>query len=559
MREMGGMQPISVHGTRIESIPFSVLPGQSQLFLDYLADPVSLSNYFPAEVAVFSDLEGRVREVLDAHRTDRDKLCTALRIMNARFGASAETLANIELLRRGDTVAVMTGQQTGFLSGPLFTIYKAVSAIRAAERLRTRDISAVPVFWMATEDHDLDEVSTAFVLGQNDDLVSLSIKPASEEIGKPVGSVILNESVEAALSDLFASVPRTEFTSALRSELSAIWRQGADLATSFGATLSFLVGKYGLVVVDPRDLTLKRLAAPVYLAAIERSQEIVDSLIGRSADLINDGYHAQVQISQDHFPLFWHDDDGKRNSLRRAVDGTLRPKGSRNGFTLSDMLSIAENTPERFSPGVMLRPVVQDFLFPTICYFGGAAEVSYFAQNSEVYRVMERPVTPILHRQSFTVVESRHFRTLDKYGIGFNDLFEGEDVLLRTIVEKFIDPTTTSLFDEVEVLVGEELDRLGERLAGFDAPLAANLNNRKRKISYHLSALRKKFQKRRSETDETIARRVRAALGSLAPKGMLQERSVNIFTYFDRLGPAFIDIVHDSVDLEDKGHRVIYL
>jgi bacillithiol synthase len=202
---------------------------------------------------------------------------------------------------------------------------------------------------------------------------------------------------------------------------------------------------------------------------------------------------------------------------------------------------------------------VQDFLFPTVCYFGGGAEIAYFAQNSEVYRILDRPVTPILHRQSFTVVEAKHGRTLEKYGLSFTDLFAGMDAVLPRIVDKFIDPNTARIFAEAEEKINTELNRLDQTLSQMDVTLAANLATRRRKIIYHIGALRKKYHFRRAERDETIGRRVRNAFTALMPHGHLQERTLNAASFADRLGPAFIDIIYDSIDLDDKGHRVIYL
>ena len=220
--------------------------------------------------------------------------------------------------------------------------------------------------------------------------------------------------------------------------------------------------------------------------------------------------------------------------------------------------NIISQLTRRIDGNYMLRPVVQDYLFPTVCYFGGGAEIAYFAQNSEVYRILKRPVTPILHRQSFTIVEAKHARTLEKYEVEFADLFAGEADILRKIVDKFIDPTTANLFAEAEEKINTEMNRLDQALSQMDATLAANLATRRRKIIYHIGALRKKYHFRRAEMDETIGRRVRSAFTALLPNGHLQERTLNVTSFLDRFGPNFIDMVYDSIDLDDKGHRVIY-
>jgi uncharacterized protein YllA (UPF0747 family) len=226
---------------------------------------------------------------------------------------------------------------------------------------------------------------------------------------------------------------------------------------------------------------------------------------------------------------------------------------------VSELVTVTENKPERFSPAVMLRPVVQDFLFPTICYFGGGAEIAYFAQNSEVYRILERPVTPILHRQSSTVIESKHNRTLEKFELEFKNLFAGFDEVLPSIIDRFVNPKSARLFADVEENINTELHKLDAELNKVDPTLAENLATRRRKILYHIATLQKKFHRVQGERDETVNRQLRSAFTELMPRGGLQERTVGVTTYLNRHGHYFIDWLYDSIDLDDKGHRIIYL
>lgn len=559
MQESGCTKPVSVRNARVESIPFSSIPSQSKLFTDYQESPSSLLRYYPAAVESHIDIANRVSQVVADYSVDRGHLCNALLRISRTFEPTTETLANIELLRDSDTVAVLTGQQTGLFTGPLYSIYKAISAIKMAECLRGRGIKAVPVFWMATEDHDLAEVSNAFVIGDDGQLVESSVTSDEGDEGKPVGNVRLNESTKEALNALFNSLPKTEYSEQLHGRISAEWANGSNFGSAFGSQLSTLLGKYGLIVVDPLDDEIKRLAKPIYLEAIEKNELIVAALTARSKELVDDGYHAQVLIEDDYFPFFWHTDDGRRVALRRSTDGTFKVKGEKTRFTFSELKATAADSPGRFSPGVMLRPVVQDYLFPTVCYFGGGAEIAYFAQNSEVYRVLGRPVTPILHRQSFTVIEAKYARTLEKYGLNFPDLFSGEGEILSSVVDRFIDPATARLFAEQEQTIDAALNSLDSALSKLDVTLAANLATRRRKINYHISALRKKYQLRRAEKDEIVGRRIRSAFTSLLPNGHLQERTLNVLSFVDRFGPGFIDSIYDATDLNDKGHRVVYL
>lgn len=559
MQEIDCSVSVGVGGLRTESLPFSSIPGQSKLFVDYQQDSISLKKYYPSIVESHTEVAARIPEVLANYKTDRGLLCDALTRINVEYSAGAEALANIDLLRAEDCVAVVTGQQTGLFTGPLYSIYKALSAIKMCECLRGRGIKSVPVFWMATEDHDLEEISNAFVIERGQELTEVGVLSDEKYHGKPVGQIKLNASISAVVDDLFASLPATEFSGELRRQVDIDWSEGKNFGEAFGASMARLLGKFGLIIVDPLDATLKQLSAPIYSEAIARSGEIVSALTTRSSALIDDGYHAQVLIEKDYFPLFFHTDDGRRVALRRMSDGSLHVKGEKKSFTETELAEIALSEPARFSPGVMLRPIVQDYLFPTVCYLGGGAEVAYFAQNSEVYRILERPITPILHRQSFTIVEAKHRRTLEKYELKCIDLFAGEAEVLPKIVDKFIDPKTARLFAEAEEKINNELNRLDQALSNLDVTLAANLATRRRKIIYHIEALRKKYQFRRAERDETIKRQITSAFTALLPHGHLQERTLNITSFLDRFGPNFIDLVYDSIDLDDKGHRIIYL
>lgn len=541
------------------SLPFQDIPEQSALFLDYQKDPLALSNFYPSAVGSHMQLPGRIPDLLANYKTDRNVVCDGLQDVNRAAGAGKKTFENIELLRRNDCVAVVTGQQAGLLTGPLYTIYKALSTVKMAECLRGRGINAVPVFWTASEDHDFDEVSNAFVLNAAGGLVEVNADPVDLRDGIPVGHIRLDGSIDEAIEKLVDGLPATEFTEELTGLIKESWTNGTLFGKAFSRFLSTILNKYGIVIFDPLNDTLKRMAAPIYAKAVRRSSEIVSALIERDKELARAGYHSQVLVTEDYFPMFLQADDGARHSLKRTKEGTLKAKGDKREYTVDELAEMAERDPQRFSPTVVLRPVVQDYLLPTICYFGGAAEIAYFAQNSEVYKVLGRPVTPILHRQSFTVVEAKHSRTLDKYGLDFRDLFGGREDVLTRIVEKYVNPELAKTFAEVEAKINTELDRLDRGLSETDATLAQNLATRRRKISYHISALRKKANLSQTRQNETVHRRIDSLFTALLPHKHLQERLLNVTTFLNTHGPYFTDWIYDSIDLDDKSHRIIYL
>lgn len=559
MPEIDCLSSTSKAKLQIDDIEFSEIPGQSKLFLDYLKDPLQLKNYYPAVVAVTSDIADRTSIVLENYRTDRDVLADILLDQNRAFGAGERTVESIELLRKSETVAVVTGQQAGLFTGPLYTIYKALSAIKLSECLRGRGVDAVPVFWAATEDHDFDEISSAVLLGLDADEVEFRIVASEAETGLPVGSIVIPESFARELQGGFDELPAGDFGPELRARLAEIWKPGRTVGEAFCTDLQRLFTDYGLIVVDPLDVRIKSLAAPVYRQAIMKADEITPALVARSKELEASGHHPQVLVTDDYFPLFYHTDDGVRRSLRRKAPGVYRVSDTKIELTRDELLEIATDEPARFSPGVMLRPVVQDHLFPSLCYFGGGAEIAYFAQNSEVYRLLERPATTIFHRQSFTIVDSKQQTTLKKYDLKFKDLFAGYDALLPHIVDRFVNPTTARLFADAEENINLELNRLDQELSRIDPTLAANLATRRKKIVYHITALQKKFRRAQVNKDEIVRRQLHSLFASLLPAGGLQERRLNPGTFTLRYGDTFVKSVYDSMDLESRAHRLLYI
>jgi bacillithiol biosynthesis cysteine-adding enzyme BshC len=543
---------------RVESFPFSRVPTQSKLFEQFQDDPLSLRRFYPTVVSSHTEIADRIPEVLANYSTDRKVLCDALIDINRRLDAGDTALDNIELLRDEASVAVVTGQQAGLFTGPLYTIYKALSVVRAAECLRGRGFKAVPIFWIATEDHDLDEVNRAFVLDRQSEIVELRTD-ANNQQNVPVGAVSLTSTISVTVAKLFDSLNSTEFSSELRKLLTRAFEEADTFGTAFGRLLARLMGQYGLVLVDPLDVRLKRLASPIYTEAIRKSPDIVKALLERNDELRAAGFEPQVAVGADYFPLFWHSDDGERTALRSTSKGSYKAKNSTLEFSLDELARLAESEPTRFSPNVVLRPVVQDYLFPTVCYFGGGAEISYFAQNSVVYGCLGRPVTPILHRQSFTVVESKHSRTMQAYELGFTDIFKGLDELLPRIVDEHLDRRTAATFAEVEEIINTQLNRLDRELSEIDPTLGDNLATRRRKIVYHIGALRKKFRSVEVRKDQTIHRRLVSMFSSLLPNGALQERSLNITYFLNQYGPRFVEWMYNAADLDDRSHRVIYL
>jgi len=546
-------------GLRVETLAFERVPHQSRLFLDYLRDPLALRQFYPSAVRFHHELPMRAAEVLAAHQVDRNKVCDALEVMNTGWGAGEETQRNIKLLRDSDCLAVVSGQQAGLFTGPLYTIYKAISAVKLAGCLSQRNTKAVPVFWIAAEDHDFAEVARAEFIGRDCRLASVEVSTEVHCEGQPVGRVALDESINGVVDRLFELLPNSEFSADMLALVRSAWQPGRTYAEAFACMMTSLLKRYGLIFLDPLDLQLKNLAAPLYAQAARRAPEIAEAIEKRSRELETAGYHAQVTASANSFPLFLHDREGARHAVLRLDSGKYKARECDEEYSADELAELALSAPERFSPNVTLRAVVQDYLLPTVAYYGGAAEIAYFAQTAEVYRVLGRPATPILPRSSLTMIERHTGRLLERYGLSLADFFDGLDPLVARVVEEHLGAATAKLFIKSEGNVNQELDNLRRQLETIDPTLASALETGRRKINYQLEGLRTRFHRAQIGRDEAALRQLQRAFDQLYPNKDLQERHINIASLLARHGTYVIDWIYNAINLGSTEHQIVYL
>lgn len=546
-------------GLRIEKLPFDQIPQQSRLFLDYLRDPAALRRFYPEAVKHHYDLTERCERVLTNYKTDRNTLCDALDQMNRAWGASNQTLRHIQTLRESDCITVVSGQQAGLFGGPLYTIYKALSAVKLSECLSQRGMKAVPVFWIATEDHDFAEVATADLINRDCRLTSIAVPATIHSEALPVGRAVLDPSISKTIDELLQSLPQNEFSDKLESILRGSYESGQKFGDAFARLMAKLTARRGLILLDPMNATLKRLAAPIYSEAARRAPEIATAIVNRSRELEAAGYHAQVTPSAASFPLFLHDQNGSRHALTKTGKGQYRTKDDGDGQSADELAAWTQREPERFSPNVTLRAVVQDFLLPTLAYYGGSAEIAYFAQASEVYRVLNRPVTPILTRASLTFVEKHTWRSLERYGLRLNDFFGGTDQVMERVVREYLGKETADSFEHTTETFNRELDNLREQLRHVDPTLAEALEKGRRKINYQIDGLRTRFNRAQIARDDAVHRQLEHAFDLLYPEKNLQERRINIASFIARHGRYFVDWIFDAIDLDSSDHSVVYL
>lgn len=538
-----------------ETIRFSDIPKTSRLFQDFLYDFPRVENFYEAGGRDWNALVSRSERVA-AQEYNREAVADVLLEQNRAAEAGEATFANIERLRQKDSVVIITGQQAGLFTGPLYTIFKALTAIKLANELRERGVNAVPVFWIAAEDHDFAEVNHTRLVNREGQLVTITYTGCSPAEGKPVGAVRLGEAINENLNKLIAALPESEFMPTLEADLRASYQAGTGFADAFAKLMMRFFGKFGVVLINPLDDRFKHIAGALYSEAMSRAPEFAAALVKQSAALETAGYHAQVYTSPESVPLFMMD-EGRRTAMVQR-DGHFYLKGSEKKFQRDELLATVARCPNCFSPNVTLRPIVQDFLLPTAVYIGGPAEIAYFAQLRAGYQLLGRVEPLVLSRASFTLIEKRHAKTLSKNGLTFSDLFAGVNEVMTKIGAQGADKETATTFDETEQLIDAQLEKLRVTLEKADPPLAAALKGGKANMLSNIQRLRATYIKNLGQRDEATRNQIERAFAILYPNKGLQEREINAAYFFARYGYELIDRIYAEVKLEELGHQLFY-
>lgn len=531
-------------------IAFSEKLGFSRFFLDFISGKSSALQFFPAQDAA------ETARRIDSVTYPRSELAKILRRQNKQFGSKPEAFARIDLLEDERALVVFAGQQAGLFGGPLLGFYKALWTVKAASDLsRLLDRPVIPIFWIAADDHDFDEINHAFVFDMIGEPQRLSYYE-SDQPGRPAYQRLLSNTdlCSEMTGTLRDALGKTDFSTEVAERLCRAYCQGTDFVTAFGKFMADTLPDIGLALFSPGDNDWKKLSSQMYHTILDKHGELKSRISAANEKLLEAGYHLQVAKEETACHMFMLIPE--REPIHTTEHGF---RVGDTAYTSAELKELINKQPERFSPDVFTRPLLSAHMFPTMVQAGGPSELAYFAQMSGLYELINRPAPIFMGRLSATLIEKRFEKLMTKHNIEFTDFAGDVEQVINEILGKSFPADLEKRFADVRRAFKESFDLLASEVTSFDKSLEANSGQVWGKINNALENFEKKAfaSHKRKLADERAA--IYRAANALFPRRALQERSISMIYYLSRYGYRIVDYLTAALDVDTTQHQLIYL
>jgi bacillithiol biosynthesis cysteine-adding enzyme BshC len=537
------------------------LPWMRRLATDYAFDFRQLAPFYAGDPSASSSWAAAIARV-QARGGERARIAQVVAAQQRRREAPARAIEAGSRLADPRTVAIVTGQQAGLFGGPLYTLLKALTAIKIADQVsHDHHVPAVAVFWIDAEDHDWDEVRSCTVLDDTLTPRTVSLPADAAPEGAPIATVRLTDAVSVALDELERALPATEFRPSLLAALRRAYAPGVGMADAFGRWIESVLGDRGLVVYDAADPASKPLASGIFVRELSAPGRTMSLAGAAGADLVAGGYHAQVQTPTDGLALFrlgGHAPQDQGTARRRAIrqqDGHLLVDDTR--YETAALVGEAGHRPDGFSPNVLLRPIVQDTVFPTICYVAGPSELAYLGQLRGVYEHFGVPMPLMYPRASATLVDAAVQRFLTKYGLSLEALEGQDDTTLNALVATQIPPEIEASLAGAARAIDTGMAKVIETIPALDPTLEGAARTTLGRMQHDLQTLNGKMIQAAKKRDETLKRQFARARALTFPGGHSQERAVAFLSFLNQYGPALVERLDDELPLDMGRHWIV--
>lgn len=513
----------------------------NQMLLDYLHRRKKLIDCFPSKY-------------LDLHKVpftgDRSILKEILFDYNKNIDASEQVISNIEVVENKEIKFVVTGQQPGFLTGPLYTIYKTLSAINYAEKYSTKSTKLIPLFWNASEDHDIEEVNHIKVLDKNNEIRSFTFDEPSM-FGKSLESICINKQKhEDLINKICEIIPQTDFTDELyngiiKKEL----HKAKTWSEVFSRIMSRLMSQWGLILVEPK--IFRPYLVEYFSKIISDPTKYNRAFLHSTTQLIKNGYRPKMHKKEEVVGLFYIDDDSRRYNI------TLTNKNEysiENSEILSKeaLLDKLQSEPSRFSTNAIYRPLAQDLMIPTHIFVGGPSEISYHLQLMKLYNEFDLRQPNLFFRMGATIIERHINRIIEKYQFNITELRNVNQLTNKFLLnenKEFLEPH----FDKVIYA----LDDLNEELVKVNQELGQRIEGRKKIIMKELTNIERMYLRYVKDDNKILTNQLQKAGDYLFPDDKPQERIFNIFQYLNKYSLNILNCMKDYFGKSDPGNHVV--
>ncbi len=537
-------------------IPVDVrrFPWIRRLAADYAYDFPAVAPFFSGDPADRSAWAAAIART-QAHERRRQDIADLIAAQQQRRHAPPAAVEAGRRLADPRTVAVLTGQQAGLFGGPLFTLLKAITALKLAEQVaRDHHVPAVAVFWIDAEDHDWEEVRACTVYDEQ--LVPHTVAlPARSGDPATIAAIALDAAIASILDELGGILPATEFRAPLIADLRQIYAAGRGMADAFGRWLEHVLGHRGLVVYDSSDPASKPLASGVFARELSTAGQTAKLAALAGSDLTARGYHAQVYMQDDSLALFHLDRvHGGRRAIR-LQDGHFLIGDERHAPAA--LIRQAADRPADFSPNVLLRPIVQDTLFPTICYVAGPSELAYLGQLRGVYDHFGLPMPLMYPRATATLLDAAAVRFLAKYALPLEALHAQDEAALNDLLQAQIPPEVEASFTEAARVIDAQMSRVAQVIPTLDPTLEGAAKSTLGRMQHDLQTLHGKMIQAAKRRDETLRRQFIHARALAFPGGHAQERSIGFVAFLNQYGPALVERLDEELPLDMGRHWIV--
>jgi bacillithiol synthase len=537
-----------------ETIPYTAVPGSTVLYLDYITQSSDLAGFYESYPNDKNYLS--LSKKLQSRNYPRQELVEILSIQNQQFGANQITLENIKLLEKPETVAVVTGQQVGLFGGPLYTIYKTITAIQFALSLTEKQsIPAIPIFWMAADDDDFAEINHITILDKSNQVVKLEYTPIRAVSNKSANTIVFEDKINELISQLESALYDTEFKSRIFAMLRECYQPGTNFSTAFGKWMTKLFGKYGLVLIDPTDARVRKLAGQIYKKEINEQAKSKEIIQATTKLLCDKGYHQQVAIQDDKTNLFI-DYAGSRYPIRKEGDRYLF-SGTNMRYTAEELVELIDQNPEQFSPNVLLRPIIEDAIIPTIAYIPGPNELAYYAQLKDAYTFYGVQMPMLIPRIGLTIIEKKIDEALEKYQISITALFQNPEKAVSEALKQSLPKEIDDEVKQLKALIESQYQQLNERVTKWDQSLKDTISTSRNAVLHQINTLENKIGLAHKKKNETVREQLNKLVNHLMPDRNLQERSLNLIPYLVKYNFEFIDQLYSALDFKSSKHQII--